>query len=167
MTGKEGQKSTLRGLFTTLAAEVSTSAQTTKTSTFLSPVAFTYTRDLTLGASGQDVSALQTFLITNGYQIPAGATGYFGPQTQSALIQYQKAKNISPAVGYFGPITRAMLNTSSSPSDEAQSVPTTDFFSASSLTPEEMQSAIIQIRTKLASLIQQLIVLLQQQVSNM
>lgn len=66
-------------------------------------------RDLTLGSEGDDVVALQTALIAKGFTIPAGATGYFGAQTQTALRQYQVANGISPASGYFGPLTRAKL----------------------------------------------------------
>lgn len=72
----------------------------------------TFTRDLTLGSSGADVTALQNWLIKGGYSIPAGATGYFGAQTQAALAAYQKANGITPAAGYFGPITRAKVNAS-------------------------------------------------------
>ena len=32
---------------------------------------------------------LQTFLIQNGYSIPAGPTGYYGPQTASAVASFQ------------------------------------------------------------------------------
>jgi len=60
---------------------------------------------------GPDVTTLQNFLMTQGMTIPAGATGYFGPQTQAALIQFQLANDIAPAVGYFGPITRAFIAT--------------------------------------------------------
>ncbi|MEK9160841.1 MAG: peptidoglycan-binding protein [Patescibacteria group bacterium] len=70
----------------------------------------TFTMDLTLGSSGAEVTALQNFLISGGYSIPAGATGYFGAQTQAALAAYQAANGISPASGYFGPITRAKVN---------------------------------------------------------
>ncbi|HWH16075.1 MAG TPA: peptidoglycan-binding protein [Candidatus Paceibacterota bacterium] len=69
----------------------------------------TFTRDLTIGSTGADVTALQNWLINKGYAIAAGATGYFGAQTQAALAKYQAAKNISPAAGYFGPITRAAV----------------------------------------------------------
>lgn len=69
--------------------------------------------DLDLGANGADVSKLQAWLIAKGYAIPAGATGYFGAQTQSAIAAYQKAKGITPAVGFFGPKTRASVNAGS------------------------------------------------------
>jgi hypothetical protein len=65
---------------------------------------------LTIGSTGADVTALQNVLIDNGYVIPAGATGYFGTQTQSALAAWQADQGISPAVGYYGPITKAALD---------------------------------------------------------
>jgi len=66
-------------------------------------------RDLTLNMSGDDVSKLQTLLMARGHAIAAGATGYFGSQTQAALRAYQSANGVSPATGYFGPITRAHM----------------------------------------------------------
>lgn len=72
----------------------------------------TFTMDLTIGSTGAEVTALQNWLISKGFAIPAGATGYFGAQTQSALAAYQAANGISPAAGYFGPITRAKVNAS-------------------------------------------------------
>jgi hypothetical protein len=70
---------------------------------------FTFTRDLTIGSRGTDVTALQQWLIARGVSISAGATGYFGTQTQAALRSYQASVGISPASGYFGPITRAHI----------------------------------------------------------
>lgn len=70
----------------------------------------TFTMDLTLGSTGSEVTALQNFLIGKGHSIPAGATGYFGAQTQAALAAFQAANGVSPAAGYFGPITRAKVN---------------------------------------------------------
>jgi hypothetical protein len=75
-----------------------------------SSASVTFTKDLTLGSSGADVTALQNWLIKGGYSIAAGATGYFGAQTQAALAKYQAAAGISPAAGYFGPVTRAKVN---------------------------------------------------------
>ncbi len=68
-----------------------------------------YTRDLTIGDTGADVTALQQFLLADGMSIPARATGYFGAQTRSALVVFQKANGISPSTGYFGPLTRAFV----------------------------------------------------------
>ena len=68
---------------------------------------FTYTRNLTLGSTGADVVAIQTYLEGKGtLVIPTGVSkGYFGPLTRSALASYQASVGIAPAVGYFGPIT--------------------------------------------------------------
>ena len=65
---------------------------------------------LTVGSTGANVTALQNWLISAGYSIPAGATGYFGAQTQAAVAAYQSAHGITPAAGYFGPITLAYVN---------------------------------------------------------
>jgi hypothetical protein len=65
---------------------------------------------LTIGSRGADVTALQNILIQNGYVIPAGATGYFGTQTQTALAAWQADNGVSPAVGYYGPITKAAID---------------------------------------------------------
>lgn len=70
----------------------------------------TFTTDLTIGSTGAQVTALQQYLIGKGFSIPAGATGYFGTQTQSALASFQSAHSINPPAGYFGPITRAYIN---------------------------------------------------------
>ncbi len=83
-------------------------AQTTTIQTATAVTAFY--RDMTIGSTGADVTALQNWLISKGHAIPAGATGYFGAQTQAALARYQAANAIAPAVGYFGPVTRAHVN---------------------------------------------------------
>ena len=70
----------------------------------------TFARNLYTGISGADVTALQSWLISHGYSIPAGATGFFGAQTRAAISAFQLASGISPAVGFFGPITRAKVN---------------------------------------------------------
>jgi hypothetical protein len=66
--------------------------------------------NLTVGSKGADVSALQSWLISKGFSIPAGATGTFGAQTKAALGAYQASAGISPAVGFFGPLTRGKVN---------------------------------------------------------
>jgi peptidoglycan hydrolase-like protein with peptidoglycan-binding domain len=75
----------------------------------------TFNANLTVGSTGADVSALQTWLMANGYSIPAisagTAKGYFGSQTKSAVAAYQVAKGIiNPGTGFFGPLTRAVAN---------------------------------------------------------
>lgn len=69
----------------------------------------TITRDLQIGMSGKDVMTLQNFLMKAGYIIEAGATGFFGQQTKTALANYQRANNISPAFGNFGQQTRKYI----------------------------------------------------------
>ena len=73
--------------------------------------ATSFTRDLTIGSSGADVTALQTILENGGYLVmPVGVPkGYFGNLTKMALAAWQTANNVSPAAGYFGPKTRAAI----------------------------------------------------------
>ncbi len=66
-----------------------------------------FSGDLTIGSRGVAVTCLQQALIAGGYTIPAGATGYFGAQTRTAVIAWQKAMNVSPTAGYFGAKSRA------------------------------------------------------------
>lgn len=74
------------------------------------------TRDLYQGVSGEDVRTLQKLLNTNGYAVASigpgssgNETAYFGSATKAAVIKFQIARGISPAVGYVGPLTRAVL----------------------------------------------------------
>jgi|GEM_PF-2657015 len=96
-------------MLTVLALDISTIPAS-------APVSNTYTRDLDVGSSGSDVTALQTFLIQQkkgslALQLATtGATGLFGPLTQAALAEYQASVGITPASGYFGPKTRAYIN---------------------------------------------------------
>jgi hypothetical protein len=64
---------------------------------------------LTIGSKGAEVTALQNFLIGQGISIPAGATGYFGTQTQAAVKAFQIANNITPTAGYYGNLTAAAV----------------------------------------------------------
>ncbi len=80
-----------------------------KPSALNNPASTTFTRDLQITMQGTDVTTLQQLLVSKGYTIPAGATGYFGEQTRQALIKFQQDNNITPAAGYFGPISRGQL----------------------------------------------------------
>lgn len=84
--------------------------------------ACSFTRNLFVGVRGDDVKCLQNYLIGAGQSIPAGATGYFGSQTQAAVAAWQTANGVSPAAGYFGPISRAKY---SSLAGTAPTTPTT------------------------------------------
>ena len=92
------------------AAEIKTALGEGKIPTGQS--SFKFSRNLTVGFSGEDVVALQTFLEQRGFlTMPSGiAKGYFGGLTRSALMKYQRSERIIPAVGYFGPLTRVRIN---------------------------------------------------------
>ena len=76
--------------------------------TVANPTACTFTRSLTLGASGADVTCLQNYLTGTGhFTFSGGSTGYFGSITRSAVASWQAANGVAPAVGYFGPISQA------------------------------------------------------------
>lgn len=67
-----------------------------------------FTKDLEIGSRDIQVEALQKFLNTHGYSValtgPGSAgkeTTMFGFATRNALIEFQKANNITPALGYF------------------------------------------------------------------
>jgi len=85
-------------------------------STSGSTTTYSFTRDLTLGSTGNDVMALQQFLNSKGFTVatsgagsPGNETTYFGSRTQAALGKYQASVGITPTAGYFGPKTRAYV----------------------------------------------------------
>ena len=59
-------------------------------------------RDLSLGASGADIVALQSFLADEGF-FHANATGFFGPITEASVQAWQSAQGVvrsgAPATG--------------------------------------------------------------------
>lgn len=65
------------------------------------------TKDLSFGASGGDVTKLQTFLKAEGY-LTAPLVPNFGNATRAAVRAFQKDNNISQT-GTAGPKTRAMI----------------------------------------------------------
>lgn len=71
--------------------------------------------NLTIGNRGSDVVWLQEYLIELNLGSAArdiakiGASGYFGPLTRDALIEFQRASGVTPALGYYGPLTRAAI----------------------------------------------------------
>jgi hypothetical protein len=76
-----------------------------------------FKKDLKIGSVDSDVKRLQEFLNNKGYRVSffgAGSKGketnIFGPATRGALIKFQKANNIVPAIGIFGSITRGIVN---------------------------------------------------------
>ena len=88
--------------------------------------------------SGPEVKQLQEWLISQGYSIPAGATGYYGDQTKAAVTQLQQSLGVDPAgyPGYWGPRTLQKLQTQ-------QTLQTTT--PTNNLTPEQTQQIQSQI----------------------
>ena len=99
-----------------------------------------FDRTITLGATGDDVSALQEFLAEDTSIYPEGlVTGYFGPLTEAAVKRWQARNGIVSAGdsnttgwGLVGPRTRALIaikcgggNSSNSPTTPASNTNTT------------------------------------------
>jgi len=66
-----------------------------------------FTRTLRQGEHGADIKTLQTWLTDVGDRVPD--TGYFGPITKAAVIQFQTAENLSPVTGVVGRLTAQTL----------------------------------------------------------
>jgi LPXTG-site transpeptidase (sortase) family protein len=72
---------------------------------------FIFTRNLMFGTRGDDVSALQQFLIAGDFLKILTPTGYFGPLTRTALATWQAQSGVYPPAGFFGPISIGKINT--------------------------------------------------------
>jgi hypothetical protein len=99
----------------TSPARMSTAVNTTINSALFTRNLGTNTQ-LGTNLTGADVKELQKFLNAQGFKVstigagsPGKETTRFGPATRRALIRFQTANNISPAVGYFGPVTRGVV----------------------------------------------------------
>lgn len=68
-----------------------------------------WSRNLSQGMSGADVTALQQTLASMGFY-SGDITGYFGPQTFAAVQRFQSANGLE-VTGFVGVQTRGMLNT--------------------------------------------------------
>lgn len=70
---------------------------------------FSWTRDLSRGSEGNDVTKLQELFASDKSIYPEGlVTGIFGPATERAVKRFQ-AKYGLPQVGRIGPMTREKL----------------------------------------------------------
>lgn len=112
--GPVGSYGSVNTSTTAAATTATTPAATTPVAPAAAPAAVsavTFSRYLSLGSRGDDVTSLQTLLESKGFlTMPEGATkGYFGGLTKSALSAYQKSVGIDP-LGVVGPATRAALN---------------------------------------------------------
>ncbi len=68
-----------------------------------------FSRNLSVGARGEDVKTLQIHLISKGFLAQGLSSGYFGQLTKGALVKYQASLGL-PSTGFFGPMTRAKLS---------------------------------------------------------
>lgn len=76
----------------------------------VSTSAETINRQLELGMSGSDISAMQSYFAEDPTIYPQGlVTGYFGFLTKSAVANFQSANGL-PSVGRVGPATLPILN---------------------------------------------------------
>ncbi|MDE2018926.1 MAG: peptidoglycan-binding protein [Patescibacteria group bacterium] len=69
---------------------------------------------LNIGSRGNDVFALQVFLMLDGTPsgnkiMNIGPTGFYGPVTQAAVAEWQRSVNL-PGTGYFGSMSRAVFS---------------------------------------------------------
>lgn len=90
--------------------------QKTKPAPIIATKVPTFKRNLQLGLIGVDVKELQSYLNNKKFlvaKVGPGSIGQetnlFGPATRSALIKFQAANKITPALGYFGPATRKFI----------------------------------------------------------
>jgi peptidoglycan hydrolase-like protein with peptidoglycan-binding domain len=84
-------------------------------------------RNLSQGATGDDVSGLQEFLSTQGF-FNTDVTGFFGPITAAAVAHWQTSEGID-SIGIIGPISREHImgwcgNASPTPSQNFSASPT-------------------------------------------
>ncbi len=66
-----------------------------------------FSRTLRQGDRGADVKTLQTWLTDVGDTVPR--TGYFGPMTKAAVIDFQTDASLSPLTGVVGRLTASTL----------------------------------------------------------
>src|SRR3989344_4216018 len=109
----------LQAQINAVMAQLQTLQGTSSTSTGNVPAAcagVTFSRNLTVGATGADVKCAQALLNTHGYQVsatgagsPGNETTYFGPRTLVAVQSFQAAQGWTPA-GQVGPLTRGVWN---------------------------------------------------------
>ena len=99
------QVQAILSLLTSFGADASTIANVQASLTGSTPVSTTpstsacsFTRDLTIGSTGADVTCLQNALRAGGY-MSANATGYFGALTQAGVVAWQQSAGVTPSAG--------------------------------------------------------------------
>src|SRR5260370_6158382 len=112
---------TLQALITSLETQLASASPQSRSQTAASIAATTslvttsvtpiiiFNRPLSIGESGNDISALRQILESEGFYTYPQITSYFGPVTRVAARAFQKARNLD-ATGSGGPKTRAPLH---------------------------------------------------------
>jgi peptidoglycan hydrolase-like protein with peptidoglycan-binding domain len=101
---------TITNVQTSLAGGTPTITQTqTSAGIFGIPSGFSFTRALSAGSIGLDVTYLKTILAQQGCFTASTSNTAVGPLTQAGIKCFQKKYSISP-IGTVGPRTNAMLN---------------------------------------------------------
>ncbi len=111
---------------------------------------------LVFGTTDSEVIILQRFLNSQGYIVstsgsgsPSNESNYFGVKTKNALIKFQKAQGLTANLGTLDPQTINKINSIYSQSNQT------------TITDTQKQALIVSLRAQLASLMAQLIALLQ------
>src|SRR5680860_997366 len=87
----------LQAMIASLTAQISALSGTPAVATVGTNSATSmFDKDLTIGATGANVSDLQAWLVSSEYLVmPAGVSyGYFGPLTKSAVIKFQLTNGV-------------------------------------------------------------------------
>jgi peptidoglycan hydrolase-like protein with peptidoglycan-binding domain len=95
-------------LIVTINSATPTTVQTSPTPTTVTTPAYTFTEYLAPGSQDAEVTELQNVLASQG-DFSATATGYYGDQTEAAVIKFQADHDIDQ-LGVVGPATRSALN---------------------------------------------------------
>ncbi len=159
------------GLCTALSITIGTVALPSPTPT-VAPIAYStpvpgpvssgyiFTSALKLGSQGDEVTALQNALAAQGY-FSGTASGYFGPQTQKAVMAFQSANGLSP-LGSVGPGTRLALNQSAGgsgiptvagASTQAPTAPSVPTSAIATMTLGQLQAQVLALQTQITQIL--------------
>lgn len=121
----------LIGSLSTTPTATTTPATTTSFGSI--PAGFTFTKNMKLGARGDEVKYLQVFLNSDpATQVAASGVGsagkettYFGPATTAAVKKFQTKYGITPVLGNWYALTRAKANALLAAGTTTPTTPTT------------------------------------------